>query len=40
MKGCALHSCAINLTQPTSGAPLAFSVPDPPVFSRLLEGIL
>ena len=40
MKGCALHSCAITLTQPTSGTPLAFTVPDPPVFARLLEGTL
>jgi len=40
MKGCALHSCAITLTQPSTGAPLAFTVPDPPVFERLLEGAL
>jgi len=40
MKGCALHSCAITLTQPTSGESLAFTVPDPPVFARLLEGTL
>ena len=40
MTGCALHSCAITLTQPPSGAPLAFTVPDPPVFARLLEGTL
>ena len=40
MKGCALHSCAITLTQPTSGEALAFTVPDPPVFARLLEGTL
>ncbi len=40
MKGCALHSCAITLTQPTTGAPLAFTAPDPPVFARLLEGRL
>ena len=40
MKGCALHSCAITLTQPSTGAPLAFTVPDPPVFQKLLEGAL
>ena len=40
MKGCALHSCAITLTQPSTGAPLAFTVPDPPVFQKLLEGSL
>lgn len=40
MKGCALHSCAITLTQPTTGAPLAFTAPDPPVFAKLLEGLL
>ncbi len=40
LTGCALHSCAITLTQPTSGAPLAFTVPDPPSFSALLEGTL
>ncbi len=40
MKGCALHSCAISLTQPTTGQPLAFEAPDPPVFERLLEGRL
>ena len=40
MKGCALHSCTITLTQPSTGAPLAFTVPDPPVFQKLLEGAL
>ena len=40
MKGCALHSCAITLTQPSTGEPLAFTAPDPPVFTRLLEGML
>ncbi len=40
MKGCALHSCAITLTQPSTGATLAFTVPDPPVVQRLLEGTL
>ncbi len=40
MKGCALHSCAITLTQPTTGQALAFTAPDPPVFARLLEGSL
>ncbi len=40
MKGCALHSCAITLTQPSTGASLAFTVPDPPVFQKLLEGAL
>ena len=40
MKGCALHSCAITLTQPTTGEGLAFTVPDPPVFAKLLEGLL
>ena len=40
MKGCALHSCAITLTQPTTGETLAFTVPDPPVFAKLLEGLL
>ena len=40
MKGCALHSCAITLTQPSTGTPLAFTVPDPPVFEKLLEGTL
>lgn len=40
MKGCALHSCAITLTQPTTGAALAFTADDPPVFARLLEGTL
>ena len=40
MKGCSLHSCAITLTQPTTGEGLAFAVPDPPVFEKLLEGLL
>ena len=40
MKGCALHSCAITLTQPSTGEPLAFTAPDPPVFAKLLEGLL
>ena len=40
MKGCALHSCAITLTQPSTGAALAFTVSDPPVFTKLLEGLL
>ena len=40
MKGCALHSCAITLTQPSTGEPLAFTAPDPPVFVKLLEGLL
>jgi hypothetical protein len=40
MKGCALHSCAITLTQPTTGKQLAFTVDDPPVFFKLLEGLL
>ena len=40
MKGCALHSCAITLTQPTTGEALAFTAPDPPVFAKLLEGLL
>ncbi len=40
MKGCALHSCAITLTQPTTGAALTFTAPDPPVFAKLLEGQL
>ena len=40
MKGCALHSCAITLTQPSTGKGLAFTVPDPPVFAKLLEGLL
>ncbi len=40
MKGCALHSCAITLTQPTTGEKLAFTVDDPPVFAKLLEGLL
>ena len=38
--GFALHSCAITLTQPTTGRALAFSAPDPAVFARLLEGTL
>ena len=40
MAGFALHSCAITLTQPTTGRALAFSAPDPAVFARLLEGTL
>ena len=40
MKGCALHSCAITLTQPTTGQALAFTADDPPVFAKLLEGLL
>ncbi len=40
MKGCALHSCAITLTQPTTGESLEFHAPDPPVFARLLAGEL
>ena len=40
MKGCALHSCAITLTQPSTGEGLAFTVPDPPVFQKLLDGLL
>ena len=40
MKGCALHSCAITLTQPSTGEGLAFIAPDPPVFTKLLEGLL
>ena len=40
MTGCALHSCAITLTQPSTGEPLAFTAPDPPVFAKLLEGLL
>ena len=40
MKGCALHSCSITLTQPSTGEGLAFTVPDPPVFAKLLEGAL
>ena len=38
--GFALHSCAITLTQPTTGRALAFSAPDPALFARLLEGTL
>ena len=40
MAGFALHSCAITLTQPTTGRALAFSAPDPALFARLLEGTL
>ena len=40
MQSFALHSCAITLTQPTTGRALAFFAPDPAVFARLLEGTL
>lgn len=40
MDGFALHSCAITLTQPMTGAPLAFTAPDPERFRLLLEGRL
>lgn len=38
MEGFALCSCGLTLIQPLTGAPLEFSLPDPPVFARLLKG--
>lgn len=38
LEGFALHSCGLSLAQPVTGEALAFSLPDPPAFARLLKG--